>query len=90
VYNKETKTIIVNVINRHKDKAIMADIINSSDVFTGKAEATLLDSGSLTDPFSFDKQEQYIPVPKEVPVKGNKMTYSFPAHSFVQIKVKVE
>ncbi|MGD1044615.1 MAG: hypothetical protein ABR936_04690 [Bacteroidota bacterium] len=27
---------------------------------------------------------------KEVPVNGNKLAYSFPAHSFVQIKVKVE
>jgi len=32
--------------------------------------------------------EQDCPVVKEVAVKGNSMTYSFPAHSFTQIIVK--
>ncbi len=88
VYNKETSTIIINVVSRHKDKAITADIINSSSAFTGNAEVTLVDSDSLTAPFTFDKQQQYIPQTKETKVEGNKITCSFPAHSFTQIIVK--
>ncbi len=89
VYSKDTKTVYVNVVNRHQDKAITADIISNEGAFTGKAEATFINSDSLTDPFTYDKKDQYNPVVKEVDVKGNKLSYSFPAHSFTQIKVKV-
>jgi alpha-N-arabinofuranosidase len=89
VYSKETNTLIINIINRHQDKTITADIINNSGEFKGKAEATLVDSDSLTEPFTFDKREQYNPVIKEIKVKGNKLSYSFPAHSFTQIKIEL-
>jgi alpha-N-arabinofuranosidase len=35
----------------------------------------------------FDKQDQYIPVSNEVKIEKGKITYSFPPHSFVQIKI---
>ncbi len=88
VYNKESNSIIINVVNRNKDKAIAADIINNSGTFAGKAEATIVDNGSLTEPFTFDKQDQYIPVTKDVKVEGNEITCSFPAHSITQIVVE--
>jgi alpha-N-arabinofuranosidase len=90
VYNKETNTAFINVVNRNKDKAISADIINDSGMFSGMAEATLVDCDSLDAPFTFDKQKEYIPVANEISVKGNKFNYSFPAHSFTQIAIKVE
>jgi alpha-N-arabinofuranosidase len=77
-------------VNRHKDNAITADIINNSGFFTGKAEAKFLTNDSLTEPFTIDKQEQYIPITKEINVEGNKISCSFPAHSFTQIKVRVK
>lgn len=89
VHSKETNTVFINVVNRRKDKAITADIINNSGVFTGKAEARLVNSDSLNEFFTFDKQERYIPVTKEIEAEGNKISYSFPAHSFTQIKVGV-
>ena len=90
VYSKETNTVYINVVNRDKDKAIAAEIDNTSGVFKGKAEVSLLTAPSLTEPFSFDKQDQYKPQVKEIKVDGSKMTYSFPPHSFVQIKVVVK
>jgi len=89
VYSKETNTVFINVVNRHKDETITAEIINTSGMFTGKAETSLLTVDSLEEQFVFDKQEQYKPVTKEIKVDGNKITCSFPAHSFTQIKVKV-
>jgi len=89
-YSKETNTVYINVVNRHKDKTITSDIINNSGTFTGKAEIQLINAASLDEPFTYDKQEQYKPVTKEIKVEGNKMSYSFPAHSFTQIKVKVK
>src|SRR5690348_11097038 len=90
VYSKETGTVYINVVNRHQDKAITTDISSTSGEFSGKAEASMVNSASLTDPFTFDKRDQYAPVTKEVPISNNKITYSFPAHSFTQIKVNVK
>ena len=89
-YNEETNTAYINVVNRHKDKAITTDIISTGGDFTEKAEASLLTVESLEEPFAYDKQDQYKPVVKEIEVKGDKITYSFPPHSFTQIKVKVK
>jgi alpha-N-arabinofuranosidase len=90
VYSKESHTVFINVVNRHQDKAITADILSTSGEFSGKAEASIVNSTSLTDSFTFDKKDQYLPVTKDVPVSNNKITYSFPAHSFTQIKVSVK
>jgi len=90
VYNKETNTVYINVVNRDKDRAISTEIINNSGIFSGKAEVSLVDSDSLDAPFTFDNQKDYVPVAKEIEIKGGKLSYSFPAHSFTQIKARVK
>ena len=90
VYNKETRTVFINVVNRNKDKAISTEIINSSGIFNGKAETSLVNCDSLDTPFTFDKQKEYVPATKEIEIKDGKISYSFPAHSFTQIKVGVK
>ena len=90
VYLKETNTVYINVVNRHKDKTITADIYSISGEFTGKAETKMLYSASLDEPFTYDKQDQYIPVTNEIKTEKNKLTCTFPAHSFTQIKIGVE
>ena len=90
VYSNETKTVYINVVNRHQDKAIAAEILSTSGTFAGKAETKLLNADSLEEPFTFDKKDQYNPVIKEIKVKGNKLSCSFPAHSITQIKVGVK
>ncbi len=89
VYSKETNTVFINVINRHQDKAITTDILNTSGVFSGKAEASLINSDALKETFSFDKKGQYIPVVTEMQVDKNNLTWTFPPHSFTQIKIPV-
>lgn len=88
-YSDDKKKAVINVVNRHKDKAIATDILSSSGDFTGKATCSLVAGTSLNDTFEFDKQNQYVPVTKEVNVKGNKFTYTFPPHSFTQIRIAV-
>jgi len=87
VYSKETNTTFINVVNRHKEKTIATEIISNSGEFSGKAEATLVVGNQLDETFSFDKQSQYVPVSKEIKTDKSKITYSFPAHSYTQIKV---
>ena len=88
-YSKENNTVFINVVNRHKEKAITADINNTSGGFTGKAAITLINTNDLQQPFEFDKQEQYIPLTTSVDTKNKNLSYSFPPHSFTQIKIIV-
>jgi alpha-N-arabinofuranosidase len=89
VYSKENGSVIINVVNRHKDKAIATEIINQSGNFSGKPSVNEVNTNDLNEPFSIDKQQQYMPAIKEATIKGNKIVYSFPPHSFTQIIVKV-
>ncbi|MGF7230773.1 alpha-L-arabinofuranosidase C-terminal domain-containing protein [Arachidicoccus sp.] len=90
VYNKENNTVIINVVNRNKDKSIGTSIINTNGAFMGKAGVSIVDCKDVNAPFSFDDKTQYIPVMKDLDVKEGKLSYSFPPHSFTQIKVKVD
>ena len=90
VCSKETNTVFINVVNRHKDKAITADILNSSGEFENKAEAIVINNASLTDPFTYDKEEEYIPEAEEIKPTKNKVTYSFQPHSYTQIRVGIK
>jgi alpha-N-arabinofuranosidase len=88
-YSKETNSIYINVVNRHKEKAITADIVTTSGNFAGKAEANLIAGTSLNEVYEFDKQDQYVPVKKMTETKGKQFTYTFPPHSFTQIKTGI-
>jgi alpha-L-arabinofuranosidase len=89
VYSKESNIVFINVINRSEDKTITTDIVSTSGNFSGKAEASVINSDDLTTPFTIDKQSQYVPVISDVKLSGNKLSYAFPPHSFTQIKVDV-
>jgi alpha-L-arabinofuranosidase len=89
VYSKEINTVFINVVNRHKENAITADILSVSGEFTGKADVTIITCDELNETFTFDKQSQYMPVVRENKTEKNKVTCSFPAHSFTQIKVEI-
>jgi alpha-N-arabinofuranosidase len=90
VYNKETQTVFINVVNRNKEKAVTAEIISDAHAFNGKAEASVVTSDSLYAAFTFDKQKEYIPATNAIEASGNAISYTFPAHSFTQIKAGVK
>jgi alpha-N-arabinofuranosidase len=90
VCSEDGKTIYINVVNRHKDKAITTEITNNGAAqFSGKAHISSIE-GNLDEMFSYDKQSEYAPKEKEADIKNNKITYSFPPHSLTQIAVKVK
>lgn len=86
VYSRENKTLYINVVNRHEKDAITTDILPVSGEFGGKAEVAVI-TGDLKAPFTFDNQDQYKPVMKEIKTDKNRLTHAFPAHSFTQIKI---
>jgi alpha-L-arabinofuranosidase len=89
VYSEDTQAVYINVVNRHKDKTIKADILSTSGKFSGEAEASLMNVDSIDEPFTYEKQDDYKPVVNEINTNGEKVSYSFPAHTFTQIKVKI-
>ncbi len=89
VYSKQTGTVFINVVNRHEKKDITADILSNSNEFKGNAEASVMIS-ILKETYAYDKQEQYKPVVREIKTDKNKVTFTFPAHSFTQLMVKME
>ena len=89
-YSRQTNTVFINVVNRHKDKAITVDITNTSGMFTGKGEINVIAGKELQEAFSFDKQNDYVPEKKYVEVKNNELEYTFLPHSFTQIKITLK
>jgi alpha-L-arabinofuranosidase len=88
-YNKDERKLIINVVNRNKDKPIVTDIISQYGKFEGIATVYEVNGNDIKDQNSADKQLVKT-LTKEVEVKGEKFTYSFPAHSYTMIKVKIK
>lgn len=88
-YNKSTKEVIINVVNRNKDNPVVTDIISQYGKFTGKATVYEVNGKDIKDQNSADRQLVQS-VTKELNVKGDKLSYSFPAHSYTMIIIPLE
>ena len=82
--------IIINVVNRNKDKAIKTDIISQSGDFAGQIEVLEVNGPSIKAKNDFGKIEVKTIQKDPVKAKGSVLTYSFPAHSFTQLKAKIK
>ncbi len=88
VYNDKAQEVIINVVNRHKDKAIESSIVNQFGALAGKATAAEVNAASLLDENN-DSDQKVRTVIKEINA-GDSFNYSFPAHSFTQIRIKIK
>lgn len=88
VHNAKAGELIINVVNRHKDKAIETTILNQSGKLAGSASVAEVNSGSLTDENN-ERQEKVKIASRDISVKGDAFTYTFPAHSFTQIRIRI-
>ena len=90
VYIKATNTVFINVVNRHKDKTIPAELLSTSGQLTGNAETTIITTDDLSAPFSFDHQTQYQPAAGNIQTEHGRLRFDFPPHSFTQIKAIIK
>jgi alpha-N-arabinofuranosidase len=90
VYAEDDNSLIINVVNRHQDEAITTDIISCSGDFASRASVQEVYSEDLKEPYTYAKQDEYIPKTKSVSTDKSKMTYSFPPHSFTQLIVGIK
>lgn len=87
-YNNDEVTI--NVVNRNKDKAITTDIISQSGNFEGDFTVIEVNGPDTKADNDFGKTLVESKVKASPKAKGNVLTYSFPPHSFTQMKAKIK
>ncbi len=87
-YNDKSGELIINVVNRHLDKAIETSVANQFGKLAAKATVYEVNSEKITDENTV-RDQKVKTIQKEINVKENGFVYSFPPHSFTMIKVKL-
>jgi alpha-N-arabinofuranosidase len=89
VLNDSTKTLVVNVVNRNETNAITSDMLLQSGDYTGSATIKEVNGESVTSTNTKTNEAVAI-VTKQIQFSGNKINYSFPAHSFTQMLIPIK
>jgi alpha-N-arabinofuranosidase len=87
--NNSAKTLVVNVVNRHETNALASEVVLQSGECTGTATLKQL-NGSTAAAASPTNREAVAVTSKEIQFQGNKLSYSFPAHSFTQMLIPIK
>ena len=82
--------LIIAVVNRHKDNAIAADILLQEGSFAGKLNVYEVNGADVKAENDFNSEKVTTKEKSAIDAKGQKVTYSFPAHSFTLIKGKIK
>ncbi|MBX7124551.1 MAG: alpha-N-arabinofuranosidase [Cyclobacteriaceae bacterium] len=88
VYNEAQQEVVINVVNRHSEKAVETSLQNQYGKWTGKAIVSEVNAG-LADENS-EKEQKVKAVTREVAAGETSFNYTFPAHSFTQLRIKVK
>ena len=89
VLNDASKTLVVNVVNRNETNAMTSDIILQSGDYAGNATVKEVNGESVTSTNTKTNEAVSIAT-KQIQFNGNKINYSFPAHSFTQMLIPVK
>lgn len=80
-------TLILNVVNRHPNEALEADIEIADKKFSGTVEVSEVNGPDIKAENDFGKTIVQT-VSRNATADGNKIRYRFPAHSYSMLKVK--
>lgn len=89
VLNAANGTLVVNVVNRSETEAIPADLELQSGAFTGQARAHLVNADSL-EATNTAKEEKVRIATSDLAFTGNRISHTFPAHSFTQLEIALK
>lgn len=87
-YNADT--LIICVVNRHKNQYINTDIISQSGSFIGEAEIYEVNGPNIKSENDFGKEEVKTIKMPGLKLNSSVFTYEFAPHSFTMIKVALE
>ena len=82
--------IILNVLNRNKEEAITTDILSQTGTFSGSFKVFEVNGPDIKAGNDFNKETVKTVEKSMINANGNKITYSFPPHSFTMIKGKLQ
>jgi alpha-L-arabinofuranosidase len=81
-------TLVINVVNRHKDQAIETEVEAEDKQFTGPVAVSEVNGPDIKSENDFGKTLVKA-VNKSASADGRKLRYTFPPHSYTMLKVKV-
>lgn len=81
-------TLVLNVVNRHKDQPIEAEIETEDKQFSGPVAVTEVNGPDIKAENDFGKTT-VAPVTKSANADGRKLRYTFPPHSYTMLKTKL-
>lgn len=82
--------VILAVVNRHQDQAITTDILLQEGSFNGELSVYEVNGPDVKAENDFNTEKVTTTEKTAIKAKGQKVTYSFPAHSFTLIKGTIE
>lgn len=82
--------LILNVVNRNKDEAITTDIVSQNGAFSGNFKVYEVNGPGIKSMNDFNKEVVRTVEKPSLHSNGNKITHSFPPHSFTMIKGKLQ
>lgn len=88
-YNDAKEELVINVVNRSEDKAVETTIQNQFGMLAARGDVSEVNSKNIYDENNASDQKVKT-ITKQITLKGNAFTYSFPAHSFTQIIIKIK
>jgi len=77
--------LVLNVVNRHPDQDIEAEIETQDAQLSGDIEVAVVNGPDLKAENTFGSEKVKTETGRQ-PVNGGKLRYKFPAHSFTQIR----
>jgi alpha-N-arabinofuranosidase len=81
-------SLVMNVVNRHRDQAIETEFEAQDKQFSGAVEATEVNGPDIKAENDFGKMV-VAPERRQASAQGNRLGYSFPAHSYTMLKARL-
>jgi alpha-L-arabinofuranosidase len=81
-------SLVVNVVNRHRDQAIQTEFEVEDKEFNGSVEVIEVNGPDIKAQNSFDGVAVK-PTQRSAAAKGKTLTYSFPPYSFTMLRAKL-
>jgi alpha-N-arabinofuranosidase len=81
-------SLVLNVVNRHPSQAIETEVELEDKEFSGPVAVSEVNGPDIKAENDFDKTTVKT-VERSAPADGRKLRYSFPAHSYTMLKVKL-
>jgi alpha-N-arabinofuranosidase len=82
--------VIINVVNRHRDRDITTDLISQTGMFEGPFEVFEINGPGVKTRNNFEEQPVQTEQLDDVQGNGESFTYTFPAHSVTMLKGRIE